>query len=150
MEEIGLASLHVHDSQDTTDPLEHIGGAYAAGRITSQPLVQYLHRFGQVGCLQQFSIRGGILDHDASILSSGTRNGTAKRRKMPLWRLARRFKPSSPPKSGSPGPRSFPMDLIVRTPAEVRRRIRMGDRFVREVTSKGIALHESRGARMDR
>ncbi len=47
-------------------------------------------------------------------------------------------------------PRSFPMDLLVRTPAEVRRRIRMGDQFVREVTSKGIVLHESRDARMGR
>ena len=45
-------------------------------------------------------------------------------------------------------PRSFPMDLVVRTPAEVRRRVRMGDPFLREVTSKGIVLHESRDARM--
>ncbi len=47
-------------------------------------------------------------------------------------------------------PRSFPMDLIVRSPAEIRRRIRMGDSFVRDVTSKGIVLHENRDARMDR
>ena len=47
-------------------------------------------------------------------------------------------------------PRSFPMDLIVRTPAEVRRRLRKGDRFIREVTSKGIILHESHNARVDR
>src|SRR5690349_20843689 len=47
-------------------------------------------------------------------------------------------------------PRDFPMDLIVRTPAEVRRRIRMGDPFLTEVTSKGIVLHESRDARMGR
>ncbi len=46
-------------------------------------------------------------------------------------------------------PRTFPMDLIVRTPAEVRRRIRMGDQFLREVTAKGIVLHESRNARVD-
>jgi uncharacterized protein len=45
-------------------------------------------------------------------------------------------------------PRAFPMDLIVRSPAEVRRRIRTGDQFLREVTSKGIILHESRGSRM--
>jgi predicted nucleotidyltransferase len=43
-------------------------------------------------------------------------------------------------------PRAFPMDLIVRTPAEVRRRIRAGDPFLREVTTKGIVLHETRGA----
>ena len=41
-------------------------------------------------------------------------------------------------------PRTFPMDLIVRSPAEVRRRVRMGDRFLSEIMSKGIVLHESR------
>jgi len=47
-------------------------------------------------------------------------------------------------------PRDFPMDLIVRSPAEVRRRLRSGDRFIDEVMSKGIVLHESRGARVGR
>lgn len=47
-------------------------------------------------------------------------------------------------------PRTFPLDLIVRTPAEVRRRTRMGDPFLREVTSKGIVLHEGRGVRVGR
>ena len=47
-------------------------------------------------------------------------------------------------------PRTFPMDLIVRTPAEVRRRLDMGDSFLREVTSKGIVLHEASDARVDR
>ncbi len=46
--------------------------------------------------------------------------------------------------------RAFPLDLIVRGPAEVRRRLRAGDPFLREVTSKGIVLHESRNARMGR
>lgn len=47
-------------------------------------------------------------------------------------------------------PRDFPMDLLVRTPAEIRRRLRMGDQFMRDVTSKGIVLHESRNARLGR
>ena len=47
-------------------------------------------------------------------------------------------------------PRAFPMDLIVRTPAEVRRRVRAGDAFFCEVMSKGIVLHETRDARMGR
>ena len=47
-------------------------------------------------------------------------------------------------------PRTFPMDLIVRTPAEIRRRLRTGDPFVRDVTSGGIVLHESHDARMGR
>jgi hypothetical protein len=40
------------------------------------------------------------------------------------------------------------MDLFVRSPAEVRRRLRAGDLFLREATSKGIVLHESRHARI--
>jgi uncharacterized protein len=47
-------------------------------------------------------------------------------------------------------PRSFPMDLMVRRPAEIRRRLRLGDQFLREVTSKGIVLHESHDARVGR
>ena len=43
-------------------------------------------------------------------------------------------------------PRTFPMDLIVRSPAEVRRRLAQGDAFLREITSRGIVLHESRNA----
>ena len=43
-------------------------------------------------------------------------------------------------------PRTFPLDLIVRSPAEVRQRLRMGDAFIREVTSKGVVLHEARHA----
>jgi predicted nucleotidyltransferase len=47
-------------------------------------------------------------------------------------------------------PRSFPLDLIVRSPTEVRRRLRMGDQFLRDVTSNGIILHESSRARVGR
>jgi predicted nucleotidyltransferase len=45
-------------------------------------------------------------------------------------------------------PRSFPMDLIVRSPGEVRRRLAQGDAFLREITSRGVVLHESHDARM--
>ena len=45
-------------------------------------------------------------------------------------------------------PRQFPMDLLVRSPAEVRSRLRMGDEFLREVTSRGVVLHEASNARM--
>ena len=47
-------------------------------------------------------------------------------------------------------PREFPMDLIVRTPEEVRRGLQTQDPFLREVMSKGIMLHESRGAPVGR
>ncbi len=47
-------------------------------------------------------------------------------------------------------PREFAMDLIVRSPAEVRRRVRMGDTFLKEITTKGVVLHESGGTRVGR
>ena len=46
-------------------------------------------------------------------------------------------------------PRSFPMDLLVRTPAEIHRRLRLGDPFIHEVTTKGIVLHENDHTRVD-
>ncbi len=36
----------------------------------------------------------------------------------------------------------FPMDLIVRTPKRLARRIALGDSFVREITSQGKTLYE--------
>jgi predicted nucleotidyltransferase len=45
-------------------------------------------------------------------------------------------------------PRTFAMDLIVRSPAEVRRRLKQGDSFLHEVTSRGVVLHESHDTRM--
>jgi predicted nucleotidyltransferase len=47
-------------------------------------------------------------------------------------------------------PRNFPLDLIVRTPTEIRRRVKSGDPFLSEVTSKGIILHEAINAPMGR
>ena len=40
-------------------------------------------------------------------------------------------------------PHNFPMDLLVRSPAEIRRRLKWGDTFLREITSKGIVFHEA-------
>ena len=39
-------------------------------------------------------------------------------------------------------PRPFPVDLIVRTPAEIDERLRIGDCFFREILSKGKVLYE--------
>ena len=36
----------------------------------------------------------------------------------------------------------FPMDILVRTPAEIRRRLQMGDPFFQEVMTKGKVLYE--------
>ena len=36
----------------------------------------------------------------------------------------------------------FPLDLIVRTPAEVRKCLSLGDFFLREVMDKGIVVYE--------
>jgi uncharacterized protein len=38
----------------------------------------------------------------------------------------------------------FPLDLLVRTPQRLRRRLAEGDSFLQEVVSKGIVLYEKR------
>jgi predicted nucleotidyltransferase len=43
-------------------------------------------------------------------------------------------------------PRTFALDLLVRTPADVARRLRWGDGFLREIMEKGEILYESDGA----
>jgi predicted nucleotidyltransferase len=42
----------------------------------------------------------------------------------------------------------FPLDLIVRTPAEMRWRLAERESFLTEITTKGILLHEKDHARM--
>jgi len=39
-------------------------------------------------------------------------------------------------------PRPFPVDIIVRTPAEIEERLRIGDCFFREILGKGKVLYE--------
>ena len=38
---------------------------------------------------------------------------------------------------------AFGLDLIVRTPANIARRLKLGDPFLREIITKGKVLHES-------
>jgi predicted nucleotidyltransferase len=45
---------------------------------------------------------------------------------------------------------SFPLDLLVRTPAELRERLAWRDPFFREITERGKVLYEADHARMDR
>ncbi len=45
-------------------------------------------------------------------------------------------------------PRDFPLDLLVRTPTEVTRRLRWGDLFLREVMEKGQVMYEAADARV--
>ncbi len=45
-------------------------------------------------------------------------------------------------------PRDFPLDLLVRTPTEVTRRLRWGDIFLREVMEKGQVMYEADDARV--
>jgi len=40
----------------------------------------------------------------------------------------------------------FPLDIIVRSPAAIRRRAAMGDGFIREILEHGKVLHESHDA----
>jgi predicted nucleotidyltransferase len=41
-------------------------------------------------------------------------------------------------------PRPFPVDIIVRTPEEIRERLEIGDCFFREILSRGKVLYERR------
>lgn len=43
-------------------------------------------------------------------------------------------------------PRGFPMDLLVRTPAEISRRLRWGDCFMQEIIKKGKVMYEAADA----
>ncbi len=36
----------------------------------------------------------------------------------------------------------FPLDLVVRSPEEIRRRLAMGDDFIREIVERGMPLYE--------
>lgn len=40
-------------------------------------------------------------------------------------------------------PRPFPVDILVRTPKEVRRRLSLGDPFIEEIISRGKVLYGS-------
>jgi len=43
-------------------------------------------------------------------------------------------------------PRDFSLDLLVRTPSEVARRLRWGDPFMRELLESGKVLYEANDA----
>ena len=39
-------------------------------------------------------------------------------------------------------PRPFPVDIIVKTPGEIERALRVGDFFIKEILSQGRVLYE--------
>src|SRR5712691_5788634 len=43
----------------------------------------------------------------------------------------------------------FPLDLIVRTPAKLERRLAEGDRFLTEILTRGKVLYENRNGPLD-
>jgi predicted nucleotidyltransferase len=45
-------------------------------------------------------------------------------------------------------PAPFPMDLLVRTPEFIRKRVDLGDWFLREVIEQGIVLYDAADPRM--
>lgn len=42
-------------------------------------------------------------------------------------------------------PHPFGMDILVRTPAQLRKRVAMGDYFLREITTRGEVMYERPG-----
>ncbi|NUQ00530.1 MAG: nucleotidyltransferase domain-containing protein [Armatimonadetes bacterium] len=45
---------------------------------------------------------------------------------------------------------SFPLDLLVRSPAELEQRLRLGDEFMRDIVTRGQVLYELLDERVDR
>jgi predicted nucleotidyltransferase len=43
-------------------------------------------------------------------------------------------------------PRPFPLDIVVRTPEEIRERLALGDPFVKEITTQGKVVYERPGS----
>lgn len=43
-------------------------------------------------------------------------------------------------------PARFPMDLLVRTPAEISKRLRWGDTFMHEIVENGKVMYDSTGS----
>ena len=54
------------------------------------------------------------------------------------WRIATEIRTRLRP--------AFPVDFVVRTPKEVRRRLALGDCFMKEIIGKGKVLYESSDA----
>ena len=40
----------------------------------------------------------------------------------------------------------FPLDIVARSPAAIRKRLAMGDGFIRDILERGKVLHESHGS----
>ena len=51
------------------------------------------------------------------------------------WRLAGKIRGCIRPK--------FPLDILVRSPEQIRQRLTLGDCFLKEITEKGKVLYES-------
>jgi uncharacterized protein len=43
---------------------------------------------------------------------------------------------------------SFPLDVLVTSPARLRSRLAMGDLFLRDIVERGLVLHDSNDSRM--
>jgi len=44
----------------------------------------------------------------------------------------------------------FPLDILVRTPQQIKERLAWGDSFIRQILEKGLVLYEAADSRMDR
>ncbi|MHC4644471.1 MAG: nucleotidyltransferase domain-containing protein [Planctomycetota bacterium] len=53
------------------------------------------------------------------------------------WRLAGKIRGRVCPQ--------FPVDLLVRSPEQIRQRLKLGDCFLKEITEQGKVLYESTG-----
>jgi len=67
-------------------------------------------------------------DSDVDLLIVMETTASASERYLAISRLLR--------------PRPFPVDILVKTPDEVRRALEAGDRFIRDILSRGQVLYE--------
>ncbi len=68
------------------------------------------------------------VDSDVDLIVVMKTRGSAAERYLAVSRVLR--------------PRPFPVDILVKTPAEVARALQKGDFFVREIISRGKVLYE--------
>lgn len=72
-------------------------------------------------------------DSDVDLLVIKRYRGDAARASTRIWAKAKVW---------------YALDLLVRSPAEVRRRLEMNDWFMRDIIEKGLVLHDAHDLRM--
>ena len=90
-------------------------------------------------------------DPDRIILFGSYASGTPTRNSDVDLMVIRRFRGSvidASCRMHSAVDPAFSVDILVRSPADIRRRLKWGDMFIEDVVERGIVLHDSTNRRM--